>query len=77
MKNIAIVDIIKKLIIFICILIALILLIVFFSAMFGLYSPIDMNIGEFFVTILMFLLIAVIAKYTGEIVIVVLKSKRE
>ena len=75
MDNIAIVDIIKKLVIFICVSISLIILIILFSAMFGLYSPITMSIGESFVTILMFLLIAIIAKYTGEIVIVVLKSK--
>ena len=78
MEKIAIVDIIKKFVIFICVSISLINLMTIFSIFFGPYSPLlIMSIDDLISMILFLLLIAVITKYIGEIVIVVLKSKRE
>ena len=80
MDNIAIIDIIKKSLIFICLLIFGILLLVLVSGMFNPYAPIMMSIEFFFATLnmlIIMLIFAIIAKYIGEIVIVALKSKRE
>ena len=77
MEKIAKVDIIKKFVIFICISISLITLMTIFSILFGPYYPLILTIDDLIGTILFSLLIAVIAKYIGEIAIVVLKSKRE
>ena len=80
MKNFDIIDIIKKFLIFICLLIFGILLSVLVSVMFNPYSPIMLSI-EFFFNILnmliIMLILALVVKYIGEIVIVALKSKRE
>lgn len=77
MENIAVVDIIKKFVIFICLSISLVILLIIFSILFGPYSPLIMSIDDYFVMIIVLMLVAVIAKYIGEIAIVVLKSKRE
>ena len=78
MEKIAIVDIIKKFVIFICVSISLINLITIFSSLFGPYNPLLIaSIPDLISMILFLLLIAVIAKYIGEIAIIVLKSKRE
>ncbi len=80
MKNFDIIDIIKKFLIFICLLIVGILLLVLVSAMFNPYGPIMMSIEFFYATLnmlIIMLIFAIIAKYIGEIVIVALKSKRE
>ena len=77
MEKIAIVDIIKKFVIFICLSVSLVILLILFSILFGPYSPLIMSIDDFIMMIIGLMLVAVIAKYIGEIVIVVLKSKRE
>jgi len=80
MDSIAIIDIIKKFLIFICLLIVGILLSVLVSAMFNPNDPIIMSIEFFYATLnmlIIMLIFAIIAKYIGEIVIVALKSKRE
>jgi len=80
MDNIAIIDIIKKSLIFICLLIFGILLLVLVSSMFNPYSYLYLSIEVVFSMISMMILLlifAIIAKYIGEIVIVALKSKRE
>ena len=80
MDNIAIIDIIKKSLIFICLLIFGILLLVLVSGMFNPYSYLYLSIEVVFSMISMMILLlifAIIAKYIGEIVIVALKSKRE
>ena len=77
MENIEIVDIIKKFVIFICVSISLIISITLISALFGPLSPIILSFDDYIVIILVMVLIAVIAKYLGDIAIVALKSKRE
>jgi len=78
MEKIAIVDIIKKFVIFICLSISLINIMTIVSIFFGPYSPtLIMSITNLITMIPVLLLIALTTKYIGEIVIVVLKSKRE
>ena len=77
MKNFEIVDIVKKIVIFICVSIAMLALILLFATMFGPSSPFILSYGENMITILIWTFFAIIAKYTGDIAIVVLKSKRE
>ena len=77
MESFVKIDILKKFVIFICLSISLVLLLIIFSILFGPYSPLIMSIDDYFVMILVLMLVAVIAKYLGEIAIVVLKSKRE
>ncbi|MHA1255197.1 MAG: hypothetical protein ACTSPS_06300 [Promethearchaeota archaeon] len=77
MENIAIIDIIKKFVIFICISISVIILMLVISAIFGLSYLFIMSLDVYFIMILTMVLIAVVAKYLGDIAIVALKSKRE
>jgi len=77
MESFVKVDILKKFVIFICLSISLVILLIIFSILFGPYSPLIMSIDDYFVMIIVLMLVAVIAKYLGEIAIVVLKSKRE
>lgn len=78
MDNITIIDIIKKTVIFFCVLVAGFLLLTLFTIMYGPYSPFLMTALTTFPSLILTLLLgAVTAKYIGEIVIVALKSKRE
>jgi len=80
MDSVTIIDIVKKAVIFVCLLIFGFIVLVLVSAMFNPYAPMMLSI-EFFFNILnmliMMLIFAITAKYIGEIVIVALKSKRE
>ena len=77
MENVAKIDIVKKFVIFICVSIAVIVLMSFFSSIFGVSSEFIFSYGDYFIIILLMVLIAVVAKYLGDIAIVALKSKRE
>jgi len=80
MNNFDIVDIIKKALIFICLLIFGILLLVLVTSMFNPYYFLYMSVEVVYSMITMmiiFLILATTVKYIGEIVIVALKSKRE
>jgi len=80
MNNFDIIDIIKKALIFICLLIFGILLLVLVNGMFNPYSYLFMSIEIVYAIISMMvvlLILALIVKYIGEIVIVALKSSRE
>jgi hypothetical protein len=77
MEKITIIEIIKKIVLFICVSIAVITFMSLFSAMFGSSSPSTMTFDDYIFIILVMVLIGVVAKYLGDIVIVVLKSKRE
>ena len=77
MDKITIIDIIKKFVIFICVSMSIINFMALFSAIYGPSSPSTISFGDYISLILTTVLIAVVAKYLGDIVIVVLKSKRE
>ena len=77
MDYIAIIDIIKKFVIFICVSLSVITFMALFSAMYGPDSPSTMSFNDYISTILTMALIAIVAKYIGDIVIAALKSKRE
>jgi len=80
MKIFDIIDIIKKSLIFVCLLIFGILLLVLVNGMFNPYSYLYMSIEVVFAMISMMvvlLILALIVKYIGDIVIVALKSNRE
>ena len=80
MKNFDIIDIIKKSLIFVCLLIFGILLLVVVNGMFNPYCDLFMDIEVVFAMIsmmLVLLILAVMVYYIGEIVIVALKSNRE
>ena len=80
MNNFDIIDIIKKALIFICLLIFGILLLVLVTSMFNPLYFISMGVEVIYSMITMMIILLILAttvKYIGEIVIVVLKSKRE
>ena len=77
MEKTAIIDIIKKIVIFICILISGFLLLILISAIYGPYTPYMEVLLTFPGLILTLFLIAVSAKYIGDIVIVALTPDRE
>lgn len=77
MDKIAIIDIIKKFVIFICVSMSIINFMALFSTLYSPYSPSTMGFDDYISIILTTVLIAVVAKYLGDITIVVLKSKRK
>jgi len=80
MENFDIIDIIKKALIFICLLVFGILLLVLVTGMFNPLYYLYMSVEVAFSMITMMIILLILAttvKYIGEIVIVVLKSKRE
>ena len=76
MDSAAIIDIIKKFVIYVCLLISGFLILILISALYGPYIPSYEILTTFPTLILTLLLIALSAKYIGDIVIVALKSKR-
>ena len=77
MENIVKVDVIKKFVIFICLLIFVLITMDLVLSMFDPYGfyYLFMNIEDTIIILFLLIIVVVIAKYVGDIVITALKSK--